>query len=503
MLSFSPPHSTLPRHTDWPDSEVTSPATVFSPRPRLRKLVIVVDQQLLDAASQGGQDFTPTILLAGLLTHPHLRLLRYSDEGPPDDLPRRESGLFPESVDGWLMVINHPEESGDQQQLSVLASDGRTVTNGSIVLDFVRAAESDDRTQAYADRGADERIVLRRADLIAAQAAHVAGADMFITGREYLHAATRRFADGTLIARPDDALPLVSLYLRTQGEYNTWRSLDGTGSSTMNRGLFYWVGARELLPAGWRWFSACLQHARATGDDQMIYLAQSLFQRVQRALQARDDAYVALNCAQNNDTADSALGSLDQVLLGLMAAIDVTARVAHFALDLPANQLFNAGWQRARWRKLVEEGCAPLAELTAQGTSHGHTLTIASKLRNSVHGAALNALAVGDAGARRQGTLVGLPHGDADQLVEAMDACGGRAEWGVQELLPGRFHADPGVLMDRLFRAVIGLLNDLQGSTPVEWLSGVHLREEDSLPPSEGPMEAAERESVRWQLGLS
>lgn len=491
----------MPHDPKWPDFKLKEPATVFSPRPPLPELRIVVDAEILAAAASNENAFTPAVLLAGLLTHPHIRLLRYADAGPPNDLQRRGGELFVDAVDGWVVVQSPDTEKPSTGFIPVVGSHGGLAMEAALGEDFVRAAGSDDRTSAYAELDPGRRAERRRADVLAAQAALALQAHLFITERAYLHAATWQFADGLLVASPADALPLVSLYLRTQNQYYTWRSLDGTGSDTMNRGLFYWVGTRELLPAGWRWFAACVQHAYATKNDRIVYLGQSLFQRVQRALQARDDAHCALNLPQDNDTADAALGSLDQVVLALMGAVDVTARIAHMALGLTPSKMHDAGWQRDGWLKQVKSAHEPLAALVAAGTRHRHVLTILSSLRNSIHGAALDALALGDRG-RREATLVGLPHADGEKLVQAMDGCGGRGSWGVQQLRPDRYHADPGVLLEQIFPNVISLLNDVQAGTPVENLPGVTLREGDSLPPKDGGFEPMDRASIRWQLGL-
>jgi hypothetical protein len=76
---------------------------------------------------------------------------------------------------------------------------------------------------------------------------------------------------------------------------------------------------------------------------------------------------------------------------------------------------------------------------------------------------------------------------------------------GWQGLLPGRLHADPGVLLNRLLPHGIELLNELMTATPVEQLSGVSLKPEDGMPPHGRGGEAfgeRERHSIRWQLGL-
>jgi hypothetical protein len=271
----------------------------------------------------------------------------------------------------------------------------------------------------------------------------------------------------------------------------------------MNRGLYFWVGTRELLPAAWRWYSACVQEATSTNDDALTYLGGSLLQRVQRALQARDDVHLALNRPQGNDAADAALSSLDVCLVFLMGAVDVAARIAHRTLRLTGN-VHNASWQREKWINAVAKQDASLAATVQTGASGSHTLTILRLLRNSVHGEALPSLAV-QRGGTRHDTLVGLPQAVLSELLGAIDALGGQAMWSVQGAIPGRMHCDPGILLEQLFPRVLELLNTLMERTPVERLPHVTLQPAHSLPPSEEPWETFgeySRHSIRWQLGL-
>ena len=75
---------------------------------------------------------------------------------------------------------------------------------------------------------------------------------------------------------------------------------------------------------------------------------------------------------------------------------------------------------------------------------------------------------------------------------------------GLQELIPGRLHADPATLLERLLPAIIKLLNDLMDATPVEDLPGVSLTPGKLGPPQERNSSFGERErlSIRWQLGF-
>lgn len=123
----------------------------------------------------------------------------------------------------------------------------------------------------------------------------------------------------------------------------------------MGRNVYYSVGAVELLPpAVWRWSDACRQESRATGDETLSELAGSLLHRVRRALEARDELHRVLNRTQDNETRASVLSSLDMVLLLLMAASDITARVAHRVLGL-GDRTYEAGWQESR-RRLRRRG---------------------------------------------------------------------------------------------------------------------------------------------------
>lgn len=271
----------------------------------------------------------------------------------------------------------------------------------------------------------------------------------------------------------------------------------------MNRGLFFWVGARELLPSAWRWFAGCAQYWTGGGDDSVLFLGQSVLQRVQRALQVRDEVHIGLSKPQNNDTADEALSSLEVLLLLLMGAVDATARVAHAVLGLTSPP-YLAAWQRSAWVTEVTASAPTLGALFQAGTDELHTLTILRLLRNSIHGPAMQALGVGR-GRRRDRTLVGLPAADEPELRAAFTAFGGLADWGVEELIPGRLHFDPGVFLEQLLPRVLAMLNRIMDETPVERLPHVALDPSASLPPTgrgSDPFVELNRQSIRWQLGL-
>jgi len=482
----------------WPPFEEQPATPLFLGRQQYRKLVVLLDADVLAAVDLS--TWSKEWLLAGLLTLDVVECVRYADDGPPDDAPRENNDFMGESIPGWAVLGPDEHDTGIR---SVRTVDGNQISDHGIMGNGPDVAAQDTRTDAYSDREPAAASQQRRADALAAMVANAIGADVFIMNRAYLHAMSWNVADGVTYLDIDRALAVLGLYLRAQQVYVTSRSPQRDGSHTMNRGLFFWVGTRELLPSAWRWFAACVQHSTGSGSDSLIYLGQSVLQRVQRALQVRDDVHVGLNKPQNNDTADEALSSLDVVLLLLMGAVDATARVTHTVLGLTSRP-YRAGWQNQDWLAEVEAAASTLGGLFQSGTDEVHTLTILRLLRNAIHGEALQPLGVGR-GRQRDRTLVSLPSAQQADLLAGFAALGGNAYWGIEQLVPGRIHADPGVLLEQLLPRVLRMLNDIMAATPVEQLPHVNLQPSDLQPPvgsHSGPFVELNRQSIRWQLGL-
>jgi hypothetical protein len=208
----------------------------------------------------------------------------------------------------------------------------------------------------------------------------------------------------------------------------------------------------------------------------------------------------ALNKPQDSDIADDALSSRDLIFLLLTGAVDATARVVHHVLDLKGS-VRAAAWQHERWLAKVVDQTPDFATVVGAGTKSRRALTILTTLRNSVHGEALQPLSARKGSEPRQ-TLVGVPAPDAKDLLAAVDALGGQSLLAFEEILPGRFYTDPGVLLERLLPLILNLLNAIMETTPVDRLSGVALDPSHLAPPIEEPFDERTRLSIRWQLGL-
>lgn len=492
---------------EWPKNPTEVP-TLFSARKPLRKLRVLVDAALLGTPPSGETLDRATVLCA-LLDSEVVEWYRYTDGLPPADVaPLDLPSLQPPYpvYAGWAVAYPPVEEPRPHWPV-VYSSNPRSYTLSGVTGAVVEFAKSDETQPVYAELDPEQRAKRRAMDALALQVADQAlHADVFITERPYLYSGS------TLVSRRDvtvcpraEAVPLIALYLRAQREF-ILPTGDIVGKLRFGRGLYYWVGARELLPEAWRWFGACVQHAAGSGSDKLALLGGSLLSRVTQALQERDAVHIALSQPATNDTADEALGSVDTVLVLLMGAVDASARVAHEVLTVPGRER-SAGWQNDEWRRRVAAEAPSLADMVAPGTPGAHRLTILRLLRNSVHGAALQGVTYLLDG--KTETRIGLPADDEAEILAAMDALGGHARWGVRSLGAGMSHVEPAVLVDRLFDEVVKLLNGLMRETPVELLPHVTITAENSQPPVEDPPRGNfetfsewNRLAIRWQLGF-
>lgn len=250
-----------PMFPDWPPFDDRRATPLYLGRYQYRKLVVLMDASVIPEGdlARWGKPY----LLAGLLTHEVIKCFRYADDGPPAAVTRRIDSHMGEIAPGWA-VISSDDGSGFR---TVSTCDEHSFGEYDASGNAPEVAARDTSTSAYSDLDPLDAAVRRQADARAALVASAIGADLFITQRPYLHSMSWHPGAGATFVDVDDALAAVGLYLRAQGEHITYREPDSPGTHRMNRGLFFWVGARELLPSAWRWFAACVQHGIGSGDS--------------------------------------------------------------------------------------------------------------------------------------------------------------------------------------------------------------------------------------------
>ncbi len=494
MFRFAPPLSRVPHEARWPDIERPQPRTPFSRRPDLEGLSVVIDAELIDGLDES--EPTRELLLAGLLSHDFVQLRRYSDSGPPADAPRRSSVRSKEAVEGWLVVTGF--ESEPPPLWGVLSVAGECVLETAVVGDIPPTAARDSANGCYAELGDDEAAEQRLRDVIAAEAAAAIDADMLITERPYLHTTTLPVADGLMIATPLQALAVVSLYLRAQDQFIGWRAADGHFTAPLTRGTFYTRAAVELVPHGWTVLRALSEHARGGGDRRMLDLAQAVFGRLRQTLVARDGMYWALNRPQNMDAAHEALSAFDLAMLTLMGAVDASTRIVQRLLSIRGS---DPSWLNRWWRKRVGEASTALDAVFGDGNPHLNALAILSELRNTIHTAPIDPLALSISWGK-VATVIDLPADAATRLLSAMNNLGGPAAWGVATHTSGRHYADPAHLLDVLIARITAMLEALMAAMPVAELSSVDPANQTAAPVRLHAKMDVPSESLLWQLAL-
>lgn len=335
-------------------------------------------------------------------------------------------------------------------------------------------------------------------DVLVAQVAIELRADVLVTSRSTLLSSSARWITEANALSAEQALSVVGLYLRHRDEF----PLVGPNVFSFNSGLFRWVGARALVPSGWRWMSALIDYGTALGKDGPVLLAGSLHERLARALRHRDVLHTSLLVPQNNTTADAATEALDTVLVNLVGAFDAAARAAHAALGFPMNERRNAAWQREGWRKKVAAADPSLGALFAPGTPQRQVLEVCTILRNTVHGEGLQSIARQRSGAPQE-TLVALPEDDAEDLVRLFSTLGGPEAWGIQELPTRGPHVEPAPLVERLLPLAASALDDALRLTPVDRLAGVDAANLMIGPPDDVTFGPGTRARIGMLLGFS
>lgn len=462
-------------------------------------MIVVVDAGLLPRSQHDEKVKYLLELLAEEPVQAHL----YSYHGHPDHaqaVVAVDTGV--EGIRGW--VVTRPSENGEKLD-AIYLKDGvpTRVPTESNDRSFLHMSETGPPTEVPSD----DLLAQVRIDAFGMLVSKALRADLFITDHRLLVDSESGFWRGMTVMEPEAALPVVGLYLRQQEKFLLYRTPAlGMRNSPVrhvqrDRMWFYWEVAQGLLPARDRWEFACKGYTDADGEKTLTSLPTALTWRLNQALRSRDRLLATLALVpQDHSTVDEALTELDQILLWIMAGFDITAQVAHIALDIQMKKGYPA-WQNDQWLDKVASDDEQLAELVRNGNEGQHILTIVRLLRNSVHGDALSAGGmIPVVGEHALEPLLALPLSVRAQVLGAIDALGDRDAWGVsQPFLEEDLHLHPGAFVEQLLPRTLQILNALMAATPVERLLSA-----DSDPArlsGEFPR-MLPHHRIMWQLGL-
>jgi hypothetical protein len=435
-------------------------------------MIVLVDEHLIHAVNEN-----PKLqYLLELLADKSIEAYLYSDTGPPDDVLRVSvEGTNIDAPQGWVDVLG-----GGTDRLRIVT----WVKSGVATL---RLASTDDAAfdrviratppQSYMESGnADE---LRRQDARAILAAKVVRADLFITERQLpLELGLDAWTSATLMA-PEDALPVVGLYLRQQGR-RLLQNLPALGSAAnrvvvtaIDANEFSWRAAQLLLRDSSHWRAVAATYSQSTTDSTLELLTIAPPHRLSQILSARDRMLTAMSATQNMDTATEILDQLDMILIWLMAALDALARIANVALGINDDQ-FTVGWQKNGWLTKVLGANPAVGQLFADDSDGKALLKLLTRFRNNIHGQALSATGVVPVvGEHALQTFMALPAEDRDDIVASVGQLGGLEHWGLaQPFADYELHVEPGRFVERLIAQAVELINAITTATPIEAVLG-------------------------------
>lgn len=445
----------------------------FEHCPDDRPLKILVDQRFpaepVDTfgpySTATSEPAVPGDLLRGFLEHRALEVIRVSDVLEPGTLTMGKANEPNDTFSFW--VQNH---------------EGRKTYSG--IWSYRNWV---DESQRY---GADADDAL--ADFLLARAAVEIDADILITERSRLFNHKSAQIREANAVTPAGALALIGLYLRCRNDFTMIESV-----WQRDKWRFYWTGARDLLPEGWRWMSACVTHDSGRSDKTATMLAGSLHQRIAHTLAVRDELHRLHFLPHATSTQHDLLAQLDWFLVSLVGAFDVTARVAHLACKFDPGKRRNAAWQRD-WRKKIAIVAPELAAELDPGTESRDALDLCTPLRNSVHGEALEG--VPHRWEQGEETLVRIPPDDLSELLTIVRRRGGDDHWGIRQTSFDT-HLNAGAFVDALLPFACQALNRIMRLTPVEQLTGCAAGIPLSGPPDDAEFGEATRSRIRLLLG--
>jgi hypothetical protein len=264
-----------------------------------------------------------------------------------------------------------------------------------------------------------------RSDLIAAEAHHAIGRDIFVTSSpRLLH--HRRVLRHVNARTPSETAKLVGLFLRSRDNW-IYRFV-GTATYETSRSDYYWRLTRHLLPNMWRYNSACAQVGQIL-DDDTAHLSQSILLRCARALQARDAIGFEYYIPQRIATMDNFTYHFEYLTLLLSGAFDAQAIVADRVYDVAAKEI-GAKLQNPKFvKKLRKKGARDLCDLL-EGRPYKNLEILLRRLRNTIHGASLNTF-TSIVSSEPEKSFVTVPIELQDELIQAANDYSTLEQWGL------------------------------------------------------------------------
>lgn len=436
---------------------------MFTRRPSARKLRVLIDLESFTVAESYVDEH-----LRGLIGYENVEYLFVAmsevaatpsdGDGPPrqgfvqvrDVTAQKGFSSYPGPRYGWW--INEPR----------LKFDGRTTENSrggfSPGPELMRAlvCRSDGGGVFDGLEISDDDV--RRAVLLA-ELARAIDHDLIISESPTTGLAAVPANDRANFVTRSEAVPIIAHYLRTQQRY----ILNAAGSVVMSR-HDYFSEAVGALGEGILWWRGKCERGLFTSPHGARFMqdAESLIDRLSRALRSRDALIASIGAIQTESVIDDGADALDHCLVCLCGAVDVVARSLHAAQQLPGKERnaklhLGDGYKQLIAAYVEVEGVEELDRLQKR-------VNVVFSLRNSIHSQTLAAIA------SLRMMPDGLPEANVGQIdivipeyvATSMSAPGGGGLefWRVADFW-AELVVDLMELVDRSFRVIFEFLDHL------------------------------------------
>jgi hypothetical protein len=458
---------------NWPQPRISDPPNPYAPSGRERPLRITFHTSSFAVASR--DEAAAITLLRELVQLPELQ------------------GIDTQQGDLDYVEIGAELPSEDQILVSLRHLDGRSVQTGIWPAhQWAEMAEHLTSTKAAGElRQSMAQQQQMYGDLLVAAAHLAVASDILVTCSPHL--LGYRTAGALLNANartPLEAAFLVGHYLRSRGVYA--HEVQSTQPRSLGPYWFYWVLARQRLPAMWRHLSACLD-AEKLGVALVGQVSGSVLVRGVRALKARDAVGRQFYAPQTHASQYEMLYHFDHLALSLSGALDALAAVAAQIHGLPAVGP-GVSFRSKTFRKSLRHSAAAQLHTVVDGAEFQDLLELLWLPRNTIHGAALHPVLT--ASPRGNETFVRLTGPDATKLVQAASRLAPVDRWALQQEPSGDVRIAPYAYAVALTTESLRAIDRVAGATAVERLLPAMRPIQINAPPSDCMFEARTRERI-------
>ncbi len=270
---------------------------------------------------------------------------------------------------------------------------------------------------------------------------------------------------------PTEAVRIAALFQRSRDEYRPRDNSEEIPRRTIGRSAFYSVLAYENLPNAWLYESAC---GRARLSDDTYQLSKSVLVRCMRALEARDTLGQLFYVPNYDSITDRVVYHFDYLSLILFGAFDAMARLAHRVYKIKKPNEHMAGFHRQDFRDALKAAGAMDLENLVSNQRFQDILFVVGKLRNNIHGAAVEAWHVGSIENLNMAQIE-IPDNQAAKFWSRFTSLGAGTDWGVQkqhpsssgQVYPYSIRIEPYTFASRLLRECLPIINEIMATTEV------------------------------------